>query len=80
MIEQRRSPLGVGPTTNELVAAHKAGIAYERRNRPQCPISDLATVARSTGWHGDLEIAWLAGAAGERKRHREHEARGAVRS
>lgn len=57
--------------TNEttLVLAHKAGMAYERRNRPQCPIADLAIVARSTGWHGELCDAWLAGAAGERRRH-----------
>jgi hypothetical protein len=57
--------------TNEttLVLAHKAGIAYEKRNRPSVPIADLAFVARASGWHGDLCRAWLAGAAGERRRN-----------
>jgi len=57
-----------GNAIHTLIAAHKAGIAYEKRNRPSVPIADLAVVARSTGWHGELCDAWLAGAAGERRR------------
>jgi hypothetical protein len=55
-------------TEDTLVTAHKAGVAYEKRNRPQVPIRELKIVAHSTGWYGELCDAWLAGAAGERRR------------
>jgi hypothetical protein len=58
-------------TTDEqrLLAAWRAGVAYERHNRPQVPVKELATVARSCGWDGELCASWLAGAAGERRRY-----------
>lgn len=55
--------------TNEqtMIAAHKAGIAYWRNNKPYTATRDsLLFHARTCGWHGtdsdnELTDAWLAG-------------------
>ena len=58
--------------TNEqetnMIAAHKAGRAYWRNNRP-ADRANAEQVARSCGW-GDAELlaAWMAGYFGERAR------------
>jgi hypothetical protein len=52
-------------TERTLLAAHKAGVAYWLRNQPG-PNADVSSVARSCGWHGELEAAWLAGYYGAR--------------
>ena len=58
--------------TNEatMVEAHKAGRAYWRNNRPPDAVTleSLAALARSCGWHGADNEAWLAGYYGERRR------------
>jgi hypothetical protein len=52
-----------------LVAAHKAGIAYWRMNRPVDATRDgLASHARTCGWDGEATDSWLAGYYGERRR------------
>jgi hypothetical protein len=56
-------------TEATMIAAHKAGIAYWRMNRPHSATQDnLASHARSCGWHGEDTTAWLAGYNGERRR------------
>jgi len=52
-----------------MVAAHKAGTAFWRYNRPvDATREHLASVARSCGWHGEDETAWLAGYYGAKAR------------
>ena len=56
-------------TEATMIAAHKAGIAYWRNNRPHDATSvALLSLARSCGWHGENEAAWLAGYYAERLR------------
>ena len=52
---------------NAMVEAHKAGMAYWKRNKPP-GVDGIATVARSCGWTGELETAWLAGYFGAKAR------------
>jgi hypothetical protein len=52
-----------------LIAAHKAGIAYWRNNRPVDATREaLESHARSCGWHGADNTAWIAGYYGELRR------------
>ena len=52
-----------------LIAAHKAGVAYWRNNRPHDATADsLAFHARTCGWHGEYAMAWLAGFYGAKSR------------
>ena len=51
-----------------MIAAHQAGMAYWRRNKPQASTDKLAFVARSCGWPGELETAWMAGYLGAKQR------------
>lgn len=54
-----------------MVAAHAAGVAYWTRNWPfLADVSELASHARSCGWHGELNDCWLAGFLGARSRAR----------
>jgi len=56
-------------TEATMVAAHQAGRAYWRNNRPlDATREQLASHARSCGWRGEDEAAWLAGFYGEHKR------------
>ena len=57
-------------TTEEtMVAAHKAGMAYWKQNKPYYTTAeDLASLARSCGWHGEDNAAWLAGFYGAKRR------------
>lgn len=53
----------------KLVAAHKAGMAYWRNNRPdEASREQLAFHARTCGWRGELNDAWLAGFYGAKSR------------
>ena len=49
-----------------MVAAHKAGRLYWRRNRPEA--TDISIVPRSLGYREENETAWLAGFFGEKLR------------
>lgn len=52
-----------------MVAAHQAGMAYWRNNKPDGVSREaLASLARSCGWHGDDNDAWLAGYYGAQRR------------
>lgn len=52
-----------------MVAAHKAGVAYWKQNKPAEATRDsLEALARSCGWHGEDSVAWLAGFYGARRR------------
>lgn len=54
---------------DSMIAAHQAGMAYWRRNKPRDATPDnLASLARSCGWHGEDNAAWLAGFYGARRR------------
>ena len=56
-------------TEATMIAAHKAGIAYWRNNRPHYATREgLTTHAHTCGWHGEDNAAWLAGYYGERLR------------
>lgn len=58
--------------TNEakMIEAHSAGRAYWRMNRPhEATAENLASMARTLGWTGELETAWLAGFFGEKQRY-----------
>lgn len=56
-------------TEATMVAAHQAGMAYWRRNKPYDATPDaLASLARSCGWHGEDNDAWLAGFYGAKQR------------
>ncbi len=57
--------------TNEqtMIAAHQAGMAYWKRNKPMNATWDnLASLARSCGWHGEDNVSWLAGFYGAKSR------------
>ena len=52
-----------------MIAAHKAGVAYWRMNRPaHASRGALTTLAKSNGWHGEDCTAWLAGFYGAKAR------------
>ena len=57
--------------TNEqtMIAAHKAGVAYWQRNKPvHATREDLESLARSCGWRGEDNAAWIAGYYGAQRR------------
>ena len=52
-----------------LLEAHQAGRAYWRMNRPHdATRENLASLARSCGWSGELCEVWLAGFYGAKSR------------
>jgi hypothetical protein len=56
-------------TEATLVAAHKNGAAYWTRNRTLAATKDrLSSLARSIGFHGQENEAWLAGYYGAKRR------------
>ena len=58
--------------TNEqtMIAAHKAGQAYWNRNKPyDATRENLESLARTCGWHGENNVAWLAGYYGAKQRN-----------
>ncbi len=56
-------------TERTMIAAHKAGMTYWQRNKPVDTTPDnLASLARSCGWHGEANRAWIAGYYGARQR------------
>jgi hypothetical protein len=56
-------------TEQTMVAAHRAGMAYWRHNRPVNATRDsLSSHARTCGWHGEDNAAWLAGYYAEMSR------------
>ena len=61
---------GLHETTEAtMIEAHKAGAAYWNRNKPHNATRDaLELLARSCGWHGEDNAAWLAGFYGARQR------------
>jgi hypothetical protein len=61
---------GLRETTEDtMIAAHKAGVAYWKRNKPlQSNLRELRSVARSCGWHGEDCEAWVAGFLGAKRR------------
>lgn len=59
----------------KMVAAHQAGMKYWCDNNPNADSGKLAGVARSLGWHGELEASWVAGCLGAKRRDEEAEAR-----
>ena len=51
-----------------MIAAHKAGMVYWQRNKPyDATRESLESLARSCGWHGADNEAWLAGFYGVKK-------------
>lgn len=56
--------------TNEasMIAAHKAGAAYWKRNRPDINRAQIESLARSCGFHGEDAVAYVAGFIGEKNR------------
>jgi hypothetical protein len=57
--------------TNEqtMIQAHRAGMAYWRMNRPHDATKEaLASHARTCGWHGADNEAWVAGFYGAKRR------------
>lgn len=61
---------GLRQTTEQtMIAAHQAGVAYWKRNKSEGATDDsLALLARSCGWHGEDNTAWLAGYKGAQRR------------
>ncbi len=56
-------------TEQSMVMAHQSGMAYWRANRTHdAKRADLESLARSRGWHGEDNIAWLAGYYGAKRR------------
>ncbi len=56
-------------TEATMIEAHKAGMAYWKRNRAtQASYENLASLARSLHWHGADNYAWLAGFYGAMRR------------
>jgi hypothetical protein len=56
-------------TEQTMIAAHKAGMAYWNRNKPQdATRENLESLARSCGWHGADNESWLAGFYGAKRR------------
>lgn len=56
-------------TEATMAEAHKAGMAYWKRNRTVDATRDqLASLARSCGWHGEDNASWLAGYYGAQQR------------
>jgi hypothetical protein len=55
-----------------MVAAHQAGMAYWKRNKPSDATREsLESLARSCGWHGADCEAWVAGFYGAKRRSAE---------
>lgn len=61
---------GLRETTEAtMVAAHKSGAAYWRNNKPiNATRSGIEWLGRSLGWHGDDNVAFVAGFYGAKKR------------
>ena len=61
---------GLRETTEAtMVAAHQAGMDYWNRNKPEgATRENLESLARSCGWHGEDNAAWVAGFYGAKKR------------
>lgn len=59
---------GIRETTEAtMAAAYEAGATYWKRNHPaNATREDLKSVARSCGWHGEDNVAWLAGFYGSK--------------
>lgn len=58
-----------GITEQSMIAAHKAGMAYWRNNRPaNATRESLQSLARSCGWHGEDNQAWIVGYYGAQHR------------
>jgi hypothetical protein len=56
-------------TERTMIAAHQAGMAYWRSNRPHDATREgLESLARSCGWHGADCESWLAGFYGAKWR------------
>jgi hypothetical protein len=56
-------------TEATMIAAHKAGVAYWRNTRAHdATRASLESHARSCGWHGEDNVAWLAGFYGAMRR------------
>jgi hypothetical protein len=52
-----------------MVMAHRSGTAYWRANRTHdANRADLERLARTLGWHGEDNIAWIAGYYGAKRR------------
>lgn len=52
-----------------MIAAHKAGVDYWNRNKPyNADYASLESLARSCGYYGDDNAAWLAGFYGAKRR------------
>lgn len=53
-----------------MVAAHKAGMDYWKRNKPYDATRDgLESLARSCGWRDEEDVfSWLAGFYGAKRR------------
>ena len=58
-------------TEQSMIEAHKAGRAYWRMNRPHWSVTRdmLRFHARTCGWQGEDNDAWLAGYYGEMARN-----------
>jgi hypothetical protein len=51
----------------------KHGMAYWTRNKPyDATRESLESLARSCGWHGEDNVAWLAGYYGAMRRAASH--------
>lgn len=61
---------GLRETTEAtMVEAHEAGVAYWKCNKPYDTTHDaLVSLAKSCGWHGHDNYAWLAGFYGAKRR------------
>ena len=56
-------------TEATMIEAHKAGVTFWRYNRTHDAKREaLSELARTCGWHGEDNVAWLAGYYGEQKR------------
>jgi hypothetical protein len=68
---------GIRETTEEsMVAAHKAGLQYWKRNKPRAADSvtlreNIESLARSCGWHGADCDSFVAGVLGAKRREEE---------
>jgi hypothetical protein len=68
--EARKGTPGLRETSEAtMIAAHQAGMAYWKRNKPTLATNEnLESLARSCGWHGEDNVAWLAGFYGAKHR------------
>jgi hypothetical protein len=57
-------------TEATLVAAHKAGCAYWRRNRTMATddMRKLESLARTLGYHGEEQLCFMSGLLGTKRR------------